>query len=320
VDFGADESMGKSAQKVKEHYGIDVPISVVQMMTLKHAGAMREARNSEVEKELPKGGIDAALCQADGTMIPIVTIKPKENDQSPPDGRKRRSVSWHEARLVFARDLNKVTRRYAATMGVVEQAAELLFDCLVKVGGGTSTDVHSMGDGATWIPNRTLEKFEGNATYLLDFYHVSEYLAHAADVVVTADHKRCWLAKQQQHLKNNEVGKVLRDLERHSQTHDAAKCSRKIEPTNRPECPAEKCKRYLENRLDYIDYKSAIEAGLPIGTGEAEGAHRSIIQARIKKSGAWWLEEHVDRMLALRTNRANQEWEPYWAKLRQDAA
>lgn len=312
--------MAKSVRKVKEHYGIDVPTSVVQMTTLKHAGAIREVRDSELEKELPKGGIEAALCQADGTMTPIVTIKPIENDESPRDGRKRRSLSWQEARLVLTRDTNKVTRRYAATMGTVEQAAELLLDCLVKVGGGTSTDVHSMGDGATWIPNRTLGKLEGNATYLLDFYHVSEYLADAADVVVTADRKRWWLAEQQQHLKKNKVDKVLKALERHCRTHDRAKCSRKIHPGDRPECPAQKCKRYLENRLDYLDYQSAIEAGLPIGTGEAEGAHRSIIHARMKKGGAWWLEENLDKMLALRTNRANQEWDSYWAKLRQDAA
>ena len=42
-----------------------------------------------------------------------------------------------------------------------------------------------------------------------------------------------------------------------------------------------------------------------------EGGHRTVIQARLKLP-AWWKEETVDPMLALRTLRANGQWEAFW--------
>jgi len=50
---------------------------------------------------------------------------------------------------------------------------------------------------------------------------------------------------------------------------------------------------------------------LPIGSGEIESRHRHVIQARLKRAGAWWKEENAEKMLALRVARANCEWESY---------
>jgi hypothetical protein len=310
VDFGADESVEKSAKKLKEHYGIEVP---------EHGAAMAEQRDLELESEFPERGVTTVIGQMDGCMVPIVTIKPIETDESPRDGRKRRALSWQEARLALGRDIDKVTAHYEATMKSVQQAADLQIDCSIKAGAGKSTRLHLMGDGATWIVNRTMEKLDGQATFLLDFYHLSEYLANAADVVA-GEQRQVWLRQQQERLKENQVDEVLKELCAHCKSHDPIKCRRRYAPTERDECPADRCRRYIESRLDYLDYKGAIEAGLPIGTGEVEGGHRSVIQSRIKQTGAWWLVENVEKILALRTNRANQNWEPYWARLRQDAA
>jgi hypothetical protein len=319
VDFGADESLEKSAKKLKEHYGIEVPVSAIRVMTLKHGAAMAEIRDWEMESELPEGGSGTVIGQMDGCFVPIVTIKPVENDESPRDGRKRRELSWQEARLALGRDIDKVTPHYAATMGSVEDATDLLIDCLIKAGAGKSTKLHCMGDGAPWIVNRTMKKLDGRATFLLDFYHLSEYLANAADVIA-GEQKRIWLKQQQSRLKENRVDEVLDELHAHCESHDLIKCRRRHSPNEKEECPADRCKRYIEGRLDYLDYKSAVQARLPIGTGEVEAGHRSIIQPRVKRSGAWWLIDNVQKILALRTYRANQEWESYWAKLRQQAA
>ena len=53
--------------------------------------------------------------------------------------------------------------------------------------------------------------------------------------------------------------------------------------------------------------------GLPIGSGEIESAHRYIVQKRLKLPGTWWLAANADHLLALRVNRANSEWNDYWA-------
>lgn len=73
------------------------------------------------------------------------------------------------------------------------------------------------------------------------------------------------------------------------------------------------CFRYISNRSNFLDYKGALAAGLPIGFGEIESAHRYVIQNRLKIAGAWWKIENLSKMLALRVVRANRDWEDYWS-------
>lgn len=54
-------------------------------------------------------------------------------------------------------------------------------------------------------------------------------------------------------------------------------------------------------RFDRYEILSLLGQG---GMGEVESGHRSVIQARLKLSGAWWKEETAESMLALRTLRA----------------
>ena len=63
--------------------------------------------------------------------------------------------------------------------------------------------------------------------------------------------------------------------------------------------PVEKCYRYLNNRRDSLDYKNALEKGLPIGSGEVESSHRYVIQKRLKIAGAWWKPQTAEWMLNL---------------------
>ena len=79
--------------------------------------------------------------------------------------------------------------------------------------------------------------------------------------------------------------------------------------------PVRACVRYLHNRPHHLDYKGALEKGLPIGSGEIESAHRYVIQQRLKLPGAWWKADNVEPMLALRVVRANEDWAKYWENL-----
>lgn len=83
-------------------------------------------------------------------------------------------------------------------------------------------------------------------------------------------------------------------------------------PPHDNKCPAEVCHGYLLKRSHQLDYKAAIAADLPIGSGKVEGSHKSVIQKRLKISGAWWLLENANNMLGLRVLRANGDWDSYW--------
>lgn len=80
------------------------------------------------------------------------------------------------------------------------------------------------------------------------------------------------------------------------------------------------CYRYIKNRPGQFDYRAAIEADLPIGSGEIESAHRYIIQERLKLPGAWWKMDNAKAMIGLRLLRANNCWEEYWDNLMPCAA
>jgi hypothetical protein len=153
------------------------------------------------------------------------------------------------------------------------------------------------------------------ASYLIDFYHLSEYLAGAAEVVAGAN-KTAWLQQQQQRMKTNRVSEVLRELRAYQAPVQVKTAAAAAVETD----PVKSCRQYLEHRLCYLDYAGALSRDLPIGSGEVESGHRSVIQARLKLSGAWWKEETAENMLALRTLRANDNWDSYWSEARQAAA
>ncbi len=297
TDFGADHSFVEASEKVFEHYGVTLPASSVRECTLAHAGA-----SGEVEHEAPKRPVQTLVTEMDGTMLPIVTTKTGPGL----DGRKGKELSWREARLCLARPLDAVEGVYGATFGTVQIAGLLWRQVAEAAGLGLQTRVHGLGDGATWIVNTFQEQFgagkDSRATYTVDFHHVSDYLAAAAQVVAPKRNKD-WLHEQQELLLQNKVSEVLRTLEPH------------LEPAPQQEAPVRSAHGYMSERQQHMDYAGARAAGLPIGSGEVEGGHRHVLQKRLKIAGAWWLEPNAERMLQLRTVRANGDWDKYWAKI-----
>jgi hypothetical protein len=317
TDFGADDSFGEGAKKVKEHYGIEVPVSGVRKVTQAHGEAMLR---EEPVSELGKQGATLVIAGMDGSMIPIVSIETSEKGGKNKDKRKHRHLSWKEARLCVARDPRSLSGHYRATMGDVDQAGRQLVGCVAEAGGGKSTKLHCVADGAPWIVMQVEERFEKQATFLVDFYHVSEYLA-AASELLGENKKGFWLKQQQGRLKANRTNEVLKEITKLEAMEklNLASVAERTSAT-KEEQPASSCKRYLENRLQYLDYKTALKAGLPISSGETESGHRWVIQARLKIAGAWWKIDNAERMLKLRTMRASDEWISYWRDVRQEAA
>jgi hypothetical protein len=304
VDFGADSSFAEAAEKkLLEHYGITVPVTTLRTVTLKHAAAMQAQQNeAETEAEMPQGpGVETIIAEMDGSMIPVVSIEPpKEGD--PEDGRKRREVHWNEARLSLARKDGALEPVFAATMGSPDQAGDGLYWCAIRVGLGQATSVHGVGDGAVWIADQFDRVFASNGSYLIDFYHTCEYLEAAAKRLPQSDPEG-WMKRQKLRLRENQTDDVLLELAPH----------RESEGIPDDDAPIRKAWRYIDNRPGQFRYQDAIQAQLPIGSGEIESAHRYVPQKRLKLAGAWWKTDNAAAMLALRVNRANQEWNAHWS-------
>lgn len=297
VDFGAEESFGRAVERVQEHYGIVVPQSALRTQTEAHGAALALAAEPLAQELGPEPGLPLLITETDGSLLPIVL--PAQDAE----GRRTRSLSWQEARLCLARAPEQITPRYSACLGGgPERAGAVWLDCVSRAGGGTQTHLHCLGDGAPWIANQAAVRFGEQGSFFCDFYHVAEYLAAAA-VPLAGTQAPTWRQWAQELLKENRVPEVLAEL------------ALKLEPPGVAEeaAPVRACFRYLDQRRAQLDYRGALAAGLPIGSGEIESGHRSVIQERLKISGAWWLTENAEKMLALRVARANGEWQSYWA-------
>jgi len=114
--------------------------------------------------------------------------------------------------------------------------------------------------------------------------------------VIAAKDKSAWVTEKKNLLKDNRWPEVLESLRPFVEEAGIPD----------PEAPVRACFRYLTNRSQFLDYKSAPAAGLPIGSGEIESAHRYVFQKRLKISGAWWKMENLKKVIALRVLRANR--------------
>lgn len=295
TDFGCEHSFVRAAQSVREHYGFDIGATAVRTATLQHAQraqALLEEQYGQPFRRLPPQGAARVIAEADGTMI--CTVRPGLR-------KGKRPRDWKEMRLVAAQAKDSVATRYAATFGSVEQTGRRWGHCARQAGWGLKSQIHAVADGAEWIRLQCREVFREQGAFLCDFYHVSEYLGAAAPSCHPRQPNR-WRHTQQKRLRRGAAEKVLAALEP------------KVEPDHvaDEEAPVRNGHRYLKNRLDCLDYPTALKRGLPIGSGLIESGHRHVLHARLKKAGAAWLAASAEQIAQLRVLRANQQWESFW--------
>jgi hypothetical protein len=300
TDFGADVPFGQIPKKLIEHHGISVPISSAQNITQTHAQVIFDIQS--LDAEIPIGaGVASLITQIDGSMIPIVDTTPGENEPEQVDRRTTRKICWKEARLGLARSPEQTVPIFGSTFGSVDEAGAQLLHSAIRAGLGVETFVHGVGDGAPWIASQMNARFGKQSHFLLDFYHLCDYLAAASRVCAPYD-SEIWMEQQKILLKQNHSQTVLQALHPFQEN--------KSVPDE--QAPVRAAYRYLYNRPEYLDYKGTIASDLPIGSGEIESAHRYVIQSRLKCSGSWWTVRKAESMLAMRVLRANQDWDTYW--------
>ena len=296
VDFGIDEAFNTAESKLYEHYGIKLPISGIRTTTLHHAKRVKLNQDQIIAKDsFTLNNASSLVSETDGSMVPIIERDPKSKDK-----RKGKKAIYREARLSLAHEVGSLTLKFSGEICNTSKAGLHMQYCARLAGFNSKTEVHAVGDGALWIAEEVDSQFGSQAKYLVDFYHVSEYLAAASSECAKIEPKK-WLHAQQSLLKCGHYKTVIKNLEEYAMAN--------------PNSATDKCYKYLKKRKHQLHYDKAIKHGLPIGSGEIESAHRYIIQARLKIAGAWWDEGNANSMIAMRTHRANGQWQQYWDKV-----
>jgi hypothetical protein len=76
--------------------------------------------------------------------------------------------------------------------------------------------------------------------------------------------------------------------------------------------PVDKCADYLHHNAAYLDYPTALTAGMPIATGVIEGACRYLIKDRLEITGARWRLTGAEAVLQLRALVTSGDFDAYW--------
>ncbi|WP_162549708.1 hypothetical protein [Hymenobacter nivis] len=147
---------------------------------------------------------------------------------------------------------------------------------------GTHAQQVFVTDGAPWI-HHWLQKSYPHATHILDFYHVAEKLAAAAQAAATP---AAWLPAQYARLWAG---------------HSPAGEQALMRLPGLPALLATQLVAYLRTNRLRLRYDQFRQRGLRCGSGPVETAHRTLLQVRLKRSGQRWSNDGLDRLVRLRS-------------------
>lgn len=312
ADFGVERSFQNTAVALKEHYNIEVPVYTIDKATGDVARAAKHFNTRAPDSIKPAAII---ISEVDGSMLPIVGFREETTDRGhaptehpadkPADKRKLRQCHWKEIRISTARLPGSVDCYYGVALGEPMEVGCMMWDCCKFKGMHRGTHIHAVADGASWIVNQYNRQFGARCKFLVDFYHVCEYLAAAASsTLMDLTERNHWLEARKESLRASDHQAVIAALK-------SLVSGTTGEDENHPVGAA---LSYLEKRKHQLDYQDAIRRKLPIGSGEVESAHRHILQKRLKIPGAWWRLERAEEIAQLRAMRANQRWNDFWQK------
>ncbi|MCF6284251.1 MAG: hypothetical protein L3K26_03565 [Candidatus Hydrogenedentes bacterium] len=157
-----------------------------------------------------------------------------------------------------------------------------------------------------WSYARETELFK-DFEKLIDYWHAFEHLSLAAEALFgkgTAEAK-AWDTKYASKLKkeNNGARSVLRSIEHYGKTRKLSAAREKDLKTQRTFFRRNKA------MMNYADFR---RRGLPIGSGPVEAACKSLVKARLGRSGMRWSREGGQRILDLRTYVKSNRWDQFW--------
>lgn len=308
TDFGAEESFGHAAKRFAEHYGFEVGRTTVLRVVEKHAEAARQfvherlevAQKSFDEPLATRPGVERMIVELDGCEIRTGTLRPAQSDQKSPVRalpKRVRVQAWRDVRVGLARPVEELEPTYVAGLDTYDNVVHELFGAACERGLSSRTKVFAPSDGGNGLREALDAKFVG-LRFILDRPHLRSHLFETADAIGLHEPARNqWVAHKIVLCDTGQVDVALAELEAHK---------------GRGKKRTRQLLKYLTRFRDALAHDEIRQAGLPVGSGEVESAHRTIPQKRLKLPGAWWRPDTVPKMLGLRVLRANGWWDQYW--------
>jgi hypothetical protein len=194
--------------------------------------------------------------------------------------------------------------KYAVRFESAEMFASFAWALACRCGLMHAEEVVLLGDGAQWIWDRIGGVLDG-ATHIVDWYHAMEHVwACGRDLYGEGGSEtETWVKEIESLLWDGNVRAIL------SRLRDERAQARS--PTKRK--ALESLTTYLTNQDDRLAYDRFRDRGLDIGSGRVEGACKSVVGTRMKRSGMRWSARGAQATLSLRVAWLNGTWDRLWA-------
>jgi hypothetical protein len=303
VRAGSRNSFEAGKEDLKAYCGLDVSHMTIRTLCYLEAAKVEVwLKNSE---DVPKdfiaasGNVEVTL---DATKVNTtegwrdakvcIFSKRKRGESALPAHWDKRSLPKPEVRVAFAAVEKKD--------GFQERVNG--WRCRLHV--GSKGDISGLGDGAEWIWNIVHDVF-GSVRECLDVYHALENLSKTGKVLYgegTEEYQQWQEATKWELLESG--------FERLEKRLDGLDEEFKDDGLRRKELV--RIREYLANHRSRLCYRERLLEGRAIGSGQVEGACKSMIGKRLKQTNARWLEDRLDEMAVLCSVHYSDLWKKYW--------
>lgn len=246
--------------------------------------------------------------QTDGTGVPVTKKELEGRKGKQPDGNGK----TREAKVgaIFTQTTtdsegfpiqDEASATYLGSIETSEEFGPKLFAEAIRRGLYRCAQIVFIGDGALWIWAIAALYFPG-AIEIVDIYHARERLhelladLHPEKGEFLEERKTRWLDWLDDGLIEQIVDEAMRLLPEEGTRRDDLVTQIEYYDRNK-------------NRMRYAEFRAK---GLFIGSGVIEGCCKSLIGARMKKSGARWTVKDANKIIALRCTKKSNQWEDYW--------
>ncbi|MCP4217521.1 MAG: ISKra4 family transposase [bacterium] len=269
---------------VSDHFMHDTFEEVGSFACLEDVTPDREEITERCRSMSEKSWRPVLVVASDGAHVPT-RPKAKRNE-------KRGKGRWQEAKGFRVYLLGKEDRIFHIASWHQIQNEEQFGEHLSLVASRIPQNdlrIGLLGDGADWLWKHMVACFP-KGRQILDYYHCAEHIHKVAKLQYGEKNPKSleWLESTMTRLFYAEVDNVIWGLQRMKPRDDLAKEE------------IRKLIGYLRNNRDRVHYRGDRIGGYPIGSGGIESANKFICHTRMKRSGAWWVKETGNDMLAIR--------------------
>jgi hypothetical protein len=173
-----------------------------------------------------------------------------------------------------------------------------------------------LSDGAPQYTD-LCEEYLPQATHVIDYYHVCEYIWAAAGAVRHDSElaHEAWVRLLKQFLCEGKPELVVAMLK-----GALANIPKRGPGTRSRREQVETAIEYIRKRTDMMPYKDLLTEELEIGSGAVESAVRQVVELRFDGPGMRWGDTRPQHMLNLVCARLSGQWEMLEERIRKEAA